>query len=233
MRPPVVFALAISLLGCAHTRHDDTPRATLGYTDRKLFAITHYDAGPTGGNTYAGRLAGRACGVDITYNAQYYRSRLRLNGFVKSLDRVAAGFQADKPAFLEVRDRNTPAGILRTIEGSVGNDLPEYAAGVSGAKAMLAAQILAMPRHNEVELKLTHERISGVAGMRRFDLHAEGDRYEGRMIIANHVLPFRLKGRGALWSMPAADQAAILPFVITCIVDDRALVQDVDMGYYQ
>jgi hypothetical protein len=142
-------------------------------------------------------------------------------------------FQADKPAFLEVRDRNTPAGILRTIEGSIGNDLPELAGGVSGARAILVARMLAMPRHNEVDLELTHERISGIAGMRRFDLHAEGDQYEGQMIIANHVLPFRLKGRGALWSMPAADQAAILPFVITCIADERALVQDVDMGYYQ
>ena len=44
-------------------------------------------------------------------------------------------------------------------------------------------------------------------------------------------LPFRVRGRGALWSMPPADQAAILPFVITCISDERKLVQDVDLGY--
>ena len=31
----------------------------------------------------------------------------------------------------------------------------------------------------------------------------------------------------------SADQAAILPFVITCIADERRLVQDVDLGYRQ
>ena len=35
-------------------------------------------------------------------------------------------------------------------------------------------------------------------------------------ISTGEVLPFELRGVSSVWSMPPADQAAILPFMLTC-----------------
>jgi hypothetical protein len=247
LRLLVAAVCAGSLLGGCAAHAPRGSRATLGYTDRKFFAVMHYDAvsarTPTpGGHAYAGRIAGRACGVDINYNAEYKGGSLMLDGFVKSLDRATAavplnvysGFQPDKPSRIVVRDSKTSAGLVRTIEGSIGGaDAPEFSGFEDGRNAIIAAAATAGPRHHEIELRLAYDTISGKAGFREFDLHAQGDFYEGTMTFSGHKLPFRVRGRGALWSMPAADQAAILPFVITCVQDERRLVQEVDLGYQQ
>ena len=35
-------------------------------------------------------------------------------------------------------------------------------------------------------------------------------------ISTGEVLPFELRGLTAVWAMPAADQAAIIPFMLSC-----------------
>ena len=45
-------------------------------------------------------------------------------------------------------------------------------------------------------------------------------------VVRNLIVTFRIRGWGAVWSMPAADQAAILPFVLTCVADGTHLIQD-------
>jgi hypothetical protein len=235
------LVVSLILAGCAHEPSRSLGnRLTLGYTDHKLFAVMHYDAADgeagslTGLRGYAGRIVGRACGADVVYYAEYRGKEVWLDGFSKNLTSAASSTMqgADKPSHLEVRDHKTPKGVVRTIDGKIGgDDFPEFAAGVEGGLGILAARVMLTPRHHAVDLELTHERLTGRAGFRDFDLHAEGDTYFGTMKFSGYKLPFRVRGRGSLWSMPAADQAAILPFVLTCVRDERSLVQEIDLGY--
>jgi hypothetical protein len=235
--------ITMQLLGCA--THNVGQRANLGYTDHKLFAMMHYNApvpdpGPSAGlREYGGALVGRACGADVNLSAQYRGTVLSLVGFVKNMDisKVSVDAMADKPSQLEVSDREEAGGRVRTIEGNIGSeDLPEFSSAGGDPKTVMrnataAARLALTPRHHGVELRISRDRISGRVGFREFDLHAQGDTYFGTMLFSGYKLPFRLRGRGSLWTMPPADQAAILPFVLTCIEDDRKLVQEVDIGY--
>jgi hypothetical protein len=242
--------LAFALLaGCTkHVLRAPSQRVTLGYTDQRFFAITHYDAiqersASTGWKEYAGRLAGRACGVDVTFFGEYHGSTLQLTGFVKPMDPskgvvisgvgMAGSTGADKPSYLEVRDRHTSHGIERTIAGKIGgDDMAEFSGAVDGSQGIVVARAALAPRRHEIDLHVSFDHFWGEAGYRKFDLHADGDTYVGTLVFNNSVkLPFRMRGRGSLWSMPAADQAVILPFVITCLIDDRKLLQDVDLSY--
>jgi acylphosphatase len=239
-----ITAIATLLLGCG--THRIQQRVSLGYTDHKLFAMMHYNApaldpGPSAGlREFGGTLVGRACGADVNLSVEYHGRSLRLHGFVKNLDigKVEVTNMADKPSLLEVSDREKGGNRVRTIEGNIGSeDLPEYGGAVIGdpatdaRNASQAARLALTPRHHTVELQISQDKIVGRIGFREFDLQAQADTYFGTMLFSGHKLPFRLRGRGSLWSMPAADQAVILPFVLTCIEDDRRLVQDVDVGY--
>lgn len=54
-------------------------------------------------------------------------------------------------------------------------------------------------------------------GSRKFDLRADGNNnMVGTVVIGGQSLPFVLEGVSELWSMPASDQVAILPMVLTC-----------------
>jgi hypothetical protein len=51
-------------------------------------------------------------------------------------------------------------------------------------------------------------------------------------IDGRYKIPFRLDGWGAVWAMTPADQAAILPFMMTCIREDsQELVQAIDLNF--
>jgi hypothetical protein len=244
MRTSARLALVVSLLaavgGCAgRVPRSAAPRIRLGYTDHRLFAVMHFDAyesergASLGLRDYAGRVAGRVCGADVDFEAEYHGSTLRLVGFAKLLGKNAnTQQQAEKSSMLDVRDRNKNGAVVRTIDGKIGGDeMAEFSAGVDGASGFMAAALLAAPSHHEVALRLMEQSLSGKVGFRSFDLHAEGDDYVGTMIFAGHRLPFIVHGRAALWSMPAADEATILPLVLTCVYDERRLVQVVDLNY--
>jgi hypothetical protein len=71
-----------------------------------------------------------------------------------------------------------------------------------------------------VDLQLTEFELSGRVGWRRFELRSEGDTLQGPMQIAGAAEPGSalVRGRAALWTLPPAEQAAVLPLLLTCYV---------------
>jgi hypothetical protein len=75
-----------------------------------------------------------------------------------------------------------------------------------------------------VDFTLEPSQIQGHVGIRVFALEPQEDVYAGFMRIpdtldidgAKQRTGFVLRGREALWAMPAADQAAVLPAIMTC-----------------
>lgn len=218
--------LPLCAVGCAHARapHPTLPRERLGYTDHKLFALMHYDAypaeiGPSAGvRDYGGRVTGRVCGADVNLEAEYRGRYLALTGHVYPLEVTSTIVDDSEYASrIEVRDHAERGGVVdRRISGTVG------ATGRDLADALNFGR----PPRRAIDLELTRDRLRGHVGLRDLDLRAHDDTLEGTMTIAEQKLPFRIRGWGAVWSMPAADQAAILPFVLTCVADGTHLIQD-------
>ena len=78
-------------------------------------------------------------------------------------------------------------------------------------------------RSPTVDLSVSPSLLRGRLGQRFFDLHAtKDDTYEGQVKISGWTYPFTVKGRSRLWTMPAADQAAILPLMLTCVHIERS-----------
>ncbi len=212
--------------GCSPVRavRPTLPRERLGYTDHKLFALMHYDAypaaiGPSAGvRDYGGRLTGRVCGADVNLEAEYRGRYLALTGHVYPLEVTGSIVDdAEYSSRIEVRDRIGRDGTVdRRISGTVGANGRDLAEALSFGR----------PPRRAVELELTRDRLRGHVGLRDLDLSAHDDTLDGTMTIAAQKLPFRIRGWGAVWAMPAADQAAILPFVLTCIADGTHLIQD-------
>lgn len=230
MRPLAASLFAcLFAAGCAHSQaraaHPTLARERLGYTDHKLFALMHYDAYPAaigpsvGVRDYGGRLTGRVCGADVNLQAQYRGRYLALTGFVYPTKITGAiRDDAEFASRIEVRDqRERDGAVARRISGTVG--------GV--ARDLDEAVHLGQPPRHGIDLEISRDSLRGHVGLRDLDLHAHDDELDGTMTIAAQKLPFRLRGWGAVWAMPAADQAAILPFVLTCVADDTHLIQDI------
>jgi hypothetical protein len=203
-------------MGCSPTtavvNGQRVARPTLGYTDGYYYAVTHYRAypeqrGPSSGlRSYGGRIAGFACGADFTYESDYYGRSLRLTGFVQPSFQAVGHENIQLPAHLEIADR----GGHRTFSGSVGDDFgTNFVAHDRSAKV--------------IDFTMGADGLHGQIASRRFDLTlSDPDTLSGTMMISTgEKLPFELRGLSALWSMPAADQAVIMPFMLSCSrVDD-------------
>ena len=75
----------------------------------------------------------------------------------------------------------------------------------------------ALAKSHTIDFAFSSGQLHGTIGSRKFDLHADGhDNLVGTVVIGGRSLPFVLLGVSELWSMPASDQAAILPMVLTC-----------------
>jgi hypothetical protein len=79
-----------------------------------------------------------------------------------------------------------------------------------------------------IDLKLTHERVSGKVGSRVYDLPARGDEYVGTLQIDETQIPFAIRGKKQLWSMSATAQATILPLLLTCSTGEK-IIQVIDL----
>ncbi|HEX8953720.1 MAG TPA: hypothetical protein VF997_23515 [Polyangia bacterium] len=204
----IAFALAA---GCAPTsavvNGQRIARPTLGYTDGYYYAVTHYRAYPenrgasTGLRAYGGRLAGFACGADFTYESDYYGRSMRLTGFVQPSYQAVGHENIQLPAHIEVADRDG----RRYLSGSIGDDFgTNFVAHDRSAKV--------------IEFSLGADGLHGQIASRFFDLAVvDADTLAGTMRISTgETLPFELHGLTAMWSMPAADQAAILPYMLSC-----------------
>lgn len=182
------------------------PRTKLGYTDKNYFAINHANAypeqrGPSSGlHSYGGSIGGRICGVDVIYESYHQGRHLNVVGYVGSASPIDEIGETNLIAYLQVRDRWSLDGGMRDFTGAVGRT-------PSGADRTSTV----------VDFTLSQSLFRGRIGRRYYNLRAQNDSYVGMVSIRGDVYPFELKGRGRLWSMPAADQAALLPLMMSCV----------------
>ncbi len=206
-----LFASMLALGGCTPTtavvNGQRLPRPTLAYTDGYYYAVRHFRAYPeqrgasSGLRAYGGRIAGFACGADFTYESDYYGRSLRLSGFVQPQMQAAGHARPHEPAHMEVRDENG----RRHIFGSVGDDI--------------ASNLIAHDRPSKVvDFAIGADGLHGQVASRLFNLsQSDVDTLVGTVKISTgDVLPFELRGLSAVWAMPPADQAAIIPFMLSC-----------------
>ena len=72
-----------------------------------------------------------------------------------------------------------------------------------------------------VNLDLRYNHIRGNVGLREFDLGRDGDRYIGSVHITQAVTASAtVNGVRALWELPPAAQAVVLPALLTCHGDE-------------
>ena len=207
----LIALLSAVALGCSPTtavvNGRRVARPTLGYSDGYYYSVTHYRAYPeqrgasSGLRSYGGRIAGFACGADFTFESDYYGRELRLTGFVQPNYQAVGHENIQLPAHIQVADRDGS----RHMTGSIGDDFgTNFVAHDRSAKV--------------IDFSLGSDGLRGQIASRYFDLAlANEDTLAGTMMISTgEKLPFELRGVSAVWSMPAADQAAILPFMLSC-----------------
>lgn len=214
MRAISILSLALVVLqtACASVQapRSKSPRVTLGYTDKKFFAVKHADAVPSGTASRhrlfssGGWITGNVCGLEINFDVRYTPHELSLNGFL-NIDPVDTAQHLSAWTF--VRDRVKRGVSRREIFG------------VAGAQRSLTSQ-----NPPGFDFWMNPERLEGRVGRRRYWLRAEDDNYVGVVELWRNGprVKFVVHGRSALWSMPAADQAALLPFMLSCTYRYRA-----------
>jgi hypothetical protein len=199
--------IALALSGCAAPTTavidgKTVPRPTLGYTDHDLFAIEHKRAWPTprgassGLHAYGGTLWGRVCGNDVNLEAEYRGRYLDVSGFISpAIARRISAVGFENPVHLEARDRHGAREVI----------------------GFLARNRLGHPMGPPViDFAYNHERLDGQIGWRHFHLRREGDQFVGTYTEVGEIRPFVLDGVDELWLMPAPDQVALMPFMMTC-----------------
>ncbi|HEY2747479.1 MAG TPA: hypothetical protein VGL86_22805 [Polyangia bacterium] len=232
---PWLVASLLFACGCVSSsvrvRGQELPRLTFSYTDNHLYLITHHDAYPDQRGAsdklraYAGRITGFACGAEIWAESQYRWGYLGMVGYVEPISRSSGIQSHTRPMHLEVRDQHGE----RRIQGSIGDDMGEMFTSFHGAKgsgggpagspSSAAGDTGApwMAKSHTIDFAFSSAQLHGTIGSRKFDLHTDGnDNMVGTVFMGGRPLPFVLVGVSELWSMPASDQAAILPMVLTC-----------------
>jgi hypothetical protein len=171
---------------------------TLSYTDHKLFGIEQHDS------ARGGHVVGTVCAIDVQLDEQLRPDGVDLVGSAK------AG--ATLPMVLAVREQGGPDA--RDIVGSIGN--------------------VAINRSDDdapdptINLQLRRDTIHGQVGSRHVDLRLRGNDYVGEAEVGESRMPYAVRGAEALWRLPAAAQASILPLLLTCTEPTRA-IQIVDL----
>lgn len=194
MRPLASLALLALFVGCAPTSvivdGKKVPRLDLDYVGQP-YVVRVSSAYPKPGSPSGGLVA----------------SGGRVSGNVCGLDITydvehdrdyvqLEGFVGDgnMESHLKVRDIG---GVIRRITGTLDS------------------------RGTGINLDLRKNSIRGTVGLRRFDLGRDGDRYIGSLSITQAVTTAAtVNGAAALWEMPPATQAAVLPALLTCHGDE-------------
>lgn len=71
----------------------------------------------------------------------------------------------------------------------------------------------------EVKLELYGDRLRGFVGRCPVDMQQDGDALVDTVVSSGQQMQRRLSGLDALWKLPAAPQALILPMVVSCLVE--------------
>ncbi len=209
------YLLASSVLGpgcaavpaTAYIGGVEQPRQTLHFRGGP-YGITHRGAHPAPGGPSAGlRDEGGVISGRVCGQDVSYRVR-HLGDHVELDGWVASGLRSH----IEVRDR----GWKRLLLGNVGAW--------------------------SVDLGFSQEVLYGRLGPWTFILGSIGDHLAENVFFPGmtstsddrHRSPVGLYGRRALWEMPPADQAAVLPLVLSCMQTELMLQEDhagVAMGF--
>ncbi len=189
-----VYMLAISLAtaatGCASStamvNGQAVPRLSLAFTGRP-YSVKHLRAHP--------EPRGPSSGLSDDGG--------HITGLVCGLDILLdvkhAGDRVRLEGFI---DSQLSANLeVRDVEGE------RVITGNLGASAGVAA----------VELHISQAGLRGRVGQRAFLMEIDGDRYVGKLRINDtRIADATIEGREEFWKMPAADQAAVLPALLTC-----------------
>ncbi len=196
MKKLVTLAWAVAAAaGCATPKTAmvdgrEVPRLTLEF-DGQPYTVKHEGAHPRPGGASSGL---RDNGGSI---------RGRVCGMLVDFDVAHKG---DHVQIVGSLDNHIPAAIDVSEEGG-------GARRFSGNLGGLGIDFVASP----AEMK-------GHVGIRVFALESSGDVYQGFLRVAGALdvdgskqrAGIMLQGREALWQMPPADQAAVLPAIFTC-----------------
>ncbi len=75
--------------------------------------------------------------------------------------------------------------------------------------------------YREIQIQLFGDRLRGFIGRCPFDMTQEGDALVqttyNQTVAQGNEMHLRINGLEALWKLPAADQAALLPMVVQCL----------------
>jgi hypothetical protein len=228
----VLVGLTLLIAACAPrnamVRGRAMPRVTVDYTDHRVYALTHHAAypeprGPSSGlHEYAGRLAGRVCGTDMWLEAEYRGRFMQLTGFYEPNDGAR---HTTNQVQLEVRDY----GGERHLRGSIGaGQVPTIGwagilSGISGdAHGRIIGDFAVHEGDHLIDLTYNSGRLYGSLNGQRFALQVDGDdALSGTVTVAGNAHDFTLRDVSRLWALPVADQAAILPMLLSCKFNDR------------
>jgi hypothetical protein len=228
----VLVGLTLLVTACAPrnamVRGRAMPRVTVDYTDHRVYALTHHAAYPeprgasSGLHEYAGRLAGRVCGNELWLEADYRGRYMQLTGFYEPND---GSLHTTNQVQLEVRDY----GGERHIRGSIGaGQVPTigWAGILSGTGGHGAGRIMGdfgvHDRDRIIDLSYNSGRLYGSLNGQRFALEVDGDdALVGTVTGAGNVREFALRDVSRLWALPVADQAAVLPMLLSCKFNQR------------
>lgn len=188
-------ALALLVAGCAGVPKTaivdgrEVPRQTLEFSGQP-YSVKHEGAHP--------RPGGPSSGLTDVGGA----IRGRICGMLVDLD---VSHKGDRVQVVGSLDNHIPAAI----------DVTEEQGGVRHFTGNLGGL--------GVDFMLAPAGLQGHVGIRVFALETNADRYGGFMRIPGLIgynndnrLPLVVNGRAALLAMPAADQAALLPALLTC-----------------
>jgi hypothetical protein len=202
----------LALAGCAPTTAmvdgKTVPRPTFSFTGNP-YSVTHRRAHPRPGGPSSGLSDdGGTIGGDVCGMQIDY-------GVEHRGDHVQlVGFiDGDHPSELAIRDENGRRHITGSLD-KLG-----------------------------VDLVLTGDHLEGHAGLRVVSLSLQDGALSGAMRLpnawnyvrgGNAVVRATLDGRDALWALPPADQAALIPLVLSCHMsssDPRGAITDFHAGF--
>jgi hypothetical protein len=204
--------VVMSVAGCATVAKTAVvdgkvvPRLSLDFTGQP-YQIKHEGAHPAPGKPSGGlrdaggRIHGNVCGMFVDFDVTHKGDHVQLVGIIDNRT----------PASIDVADDR---GNMRHFTGSLGGLAIDFIAGSGG--------------------------MQGHVGIRVFALEATSDDgYRGDMRIpgmydpggGKQTIGVTLRGRESLWAMPPADQAAILPAILTCGNTQHRILDDLAVGF--
>jgi hypothetical protein len=210
MRPLALAALFAA--GCATVPKTaivdgkEVPRLTLAFTGQP-YEIKHEGAHPTPGSPSGGLqspggwIHGRICGMFVDFDVKHRGDHVQLVGSVDN--RLGAAIDVSE------------ANGQRHFTGNLGPLGVDFVADKNGMQGHVGIRVFAVELVPPAGAYQGFMRIPGL-------LDVNGGKQ--RLSVTLHGAP-------SVWQMPAADQAVILPAIMTCGGAQFTMVSAIDVGF--